>query len=189
MRHLITTLVLAAGVCIANHSSAQTATSNVSTGTALSGIANDTVATNFIAQASLGNLKEIEAGKLALQKSKQANVRAFAAMMIKDHTKAGADMNKVLLSKRFVAPKPPAASAAPDAMLTNASGNKFDINYITMMYKDHVKTIQLFEHAAAKVKDPSLKAFAVKTLPILKEHLSMDKQIEAKLNIKPVASR
>lgn len=177
-------LISAASVFFTSVSSAQINNSDsASTGTAYSRIANDTVATNFITQATLGNLKEINAGKLAVRKGQNASVKSFAARMIKDHTKATADMQKILLSKKFIVAPPSSANVAPDAMLSNANGAKFDTNYISMMMQDHVKTIQLFENAADKVQDQDLKAFAVKTLPILKEHLKMDKAIAKQLNI------
>ncbi|MGI8757603.1 MAG: DUF4142 domain-containing protein, partial [Acidimicrobiales bacterium] len=39
--------------------------------------------------------------------------------------------------------------------------------------EDHQKTIDLFQKEADSGKDPALKAFAMKTLPTLKEHLQM----------------
>lgn len=190
MKILIVTLVLTASVCITKSSSAQTNTAgSVSTGTAYSKIANDTVATNFITQAALGNLKEIQAAKLALKKGSKARVKAFANKMIKDHTKATVDMKKVLLPKKFIVASPSLAAAAPGGMLTRTTGAKFDTNYISMMMQDHVKTIRLFQNAADKVQDPDLKAFAVKTLPVLKEHLKMDEAIAKELNIKVADSK
>lgn len=190
MKILIVTLVLTTSIFITKSSSAQSGTSgSASTGTAYSRIANDTVATNFITQATLGNIKEIKAGKLALKNGGKASVKAFAARMIKDHTKATADMKKVLLPKKFIVASPSLAAIAPDAMLTKTTGAKFDINYISMMMQDHVKTIQLFQNAADKVQDPDLKAFAVKTLSVLKEHLKMDKAISKELNIKAANSK
>lgn len=185
MKKSIAILLLSAGIFTAKYSSAQTtATSSTSTSTGTSAIANDTAAVNFIAQATLGNMKEIETGKLAVKKAKKASVKTFGARMIADHTKATADMQKVLSSKQFTAPTPSPADAAPDAMLTSATGTEFDKNYITMMMMDHVKTVQVFQNAIANVQDPDLKAFAVKTLPVIQEHLRMDKAIAKELNIK-----
>ncbi|WP_374951882.1 DUF4142 domain-containing protein [Mucilaginibacter sp.] len=45
------------------------------------------------------------------------------------------------------------------------------------------KTIALFEHAASASPDPQIKAFAVKTLPILKHHYMEIQKVGDKLQI------
>lgn len=184
MKKSIAILLLSAGIFTAKYSSAQTtATSSTSASTGTS-IANDTAAVNFITQASLGNLKEIETGKIAIKKAKKASVKAYGATMIKDHTKATVEMKQILASKQFTVPALSATDTAADAMLTNATGTEFDKNYITMMLMDHVKTVQVFKNAIANVQDPDLKAFAVKTLPVIQEHLKMDIALAKEMNIK-----
>lgn len=183
MKKSIAILLLSAGIFTAKYSSAQT-TATSSTSASTGTLANDTAAVNFITQASLGNMKEIATGKLAVKKGKKVSVKGYGARMIKDHTKAAADMKKILASKQFTAPTPSPADAAPDAMLTSATGTEFDKSYITMMLTDHVKTVKVFQNAIANVQDPDLKAFAVKTLPVIQEHLRMDRAIAKELNIK-----
>jgi putative membrane protein len=48
------------------------------------------------------------------------------------------------------------------------------------MIEDHQKDIADFEQEAASGKDPALKAFAEKYLPVLKHHLQMAKAINTK---------
>jgi putative membrane protein len=48
------------------------------------------------------------------------------------------------------------------------------------MVKDHEEDIAEFEKEARSGKDADLKAFAEKTLPTLKEHLKMAKELGAK---------
>jgi putative membrane protein len=58
--------------------------------------------------------------------------------------------------------------------LAKLSGTQFDREYVKIMIQDHDKIVAEFEEASPKVKDPSLKAFVEKTLPILrqpKEHV------------------
>ena len=42
--------------------------------------------------------------------------------------------------------------------------------YTKVMVSDHDKTVTAFEAASSKVKDPDLKAFIDKTLPVLRRH-------------------
>lgn len=49
-------------------------------------------ADEFVQQASLANLTEIETSKVALERSKNTDVRAFAQKMVDEHTSAGAGL-------------------------------------------------------------------------------------------------
>ncbi|MEX8548442.1 MAG: DUF4142 domain-containing protein [Mucilaginibacter sp.] len=190
MKKSIAILLLSAGLFTAKISVAQTTSTSGSTSSSSStgSVANDTAAVNFTTQAALSDMQEIAAGKLALKSAKKASVKTYAAQMIKDHTKSSAEMKKILATKQFTPPTPSPADAAPDAMLTGVKGAQFDTAYMTMMLQDHVKAVQLFQNAAANVQDPDLKAFAVKTLPILQQHLTMAKSIASELNIKTTAT-
>src|SRR5207237_8653563 len=54
-----------------------------------------------------------------------------------------------------------------------SAGPKFDKQYLTLMEQDHQQTIKAFEKEAASGNDAEIKAWAAKTLPTLKQHLSM----------------
>jgi len=84
-------------------------------------------------------------------------------------------------SKGFKVPTPPISAVAPDSALVSAKGADFDRMYMSQMVADHQKTIQLFETASTNVTDPDIKAFAVKTLPLLKQHLASAQSIVSKL--------
>lgn len=143
----------------------------------------DSVTTNFITNATVANMKEIATGKLAEKKAKDPSVKAFGAKMIDHHTMATKQMADLVKTKKITVPKPPIAMAKPDSMLVNSTGAEFDRMYITMMVADHKKTIALFETASTKLTDADLKAFAVKTLPMLRQHLAEVQGIASKMNI------
>lgn len=143
----------------------------------------DSVTTNFITNATVANMKEIATGKLAEKKAKDPSVKAYGAKMIEHHTMATKQMAELVKTKKIEVSKPPVAMAKPDSMLANSSGVEFDKMYITMMIADHKKTIALFETASTKLTDVDLKAFAVKTLPMLRQHLAEVQGIASKLNI------
>jgi putative membrane protein len=103
--------------------------------------------------------------------------------MIADHSKANATLKAIVAAKKWKIAPPPASVVIPDAMLTSSSGTDFDRSYINMMVKDHNKTVALFERAASSSPDPQLKAFAAKTLPVLRQHYASIQSIANKLNI------
>src|SRR5687767_11084679 len=50
---------------------------------------------DFVREAAITGMAEINAGRMALDLSSDANVKKFAQMMIDDHTKAGNDLKAV----------------------------------------------------------------------------------------------
>jgi putative membrane protein len=143
----------------------------------------DTAIVNFVTNAAKGGLTEVNTGKLATQKGKNAEVKKFGAQMVADHSKANAELMAIVKTKNWNIPQPSPTVVAPDAMLTKSTGIEFDKSYVNMMVKDHKKTVALFERAASSSPDPQLKAFAAKTLPVLKHHYMEIQQIGDKLGI------
>jgi putative membrane protein len=61
------------------------------------------------------------------------------------------------------------------------SGAEFDRKYMDDMVKDHQKDVSAFERESTAGSDPDLKAWAAKTLPTLREHLQMARDIQTKV--------
>lgn len=141
---------------------------------------------SFILPAAAGGMMEVAAGNLIVQKSLNPLVKAFAARMVKDHTKANTELEKVVKAKGLTVPAtlPEEQMKHIDAMKT-LTGRSLDVHYITMMIDDHAKTEDLFGKATS-FKDNDLKAFALTTLPIIKEHYKLAVELGKKLNISNV---
>ncbi len=58
-------------------------------------------------------------------------------------------------------------------------GADFDREYAEQMVKDHEKSVSLFEKEARTGDSPGLKAYAIKTLTVLQEHLKMAKALHS----------
>jgi putative membrane protein len=143
---------------------------------------NDTTARYFIIQASIGNLQEIQIAKLALQKSMNNEVKAFANRMITDHGNAQAQLMQIVRSRNFQIPAEATDTPVEDLMLKNLPAKDFDRMYVHMMVADHQQAVQLFEKYALTGKDPDVSSLARQTLPVLKEHLNAIVAIENKMN-------
>ncbi len=143
---------------------------------------NDTTARYFIIQASIGNLQEIQIAKLALQRSTNSEVKAFANRMIADHGTAQAQLMKIIKSRNFQIPAAATDTPVDDLMLKNLPQKDFDRMYVHMMVPDHRQTVLLFESYAWTGKDPEVRAFAKQTLPTLKEHLNAIVAIDSSMS-------
>jgi putative membrane protein len=138
----------------------------------------DTATVNFVQKAAKGGLMEVASGKLAASKAGNGRVRDFGLRMVQDHSKANEQLKTVATAKSIALP----AAPPEDQMLNQAKGADFDRNYVQMMVKDHEEDVAMFQQAANSLPDPEVKAFAARTLPILKEHLAMIKKIASDLN-------
>lgn len=162
-------------------SSAQSGTgtsSNASAGASKAGAESGSVSKadqRMMKNLAEANLAEIDTGKLALQKSQNDQVKAYAQKMIDDHTQAQKELEQLAQQKGVTLPtetdmKHKAAAKALSAL----EGEKFDKMYMNQVgVRDHKNTHQLLTKAQKSAKDPDLKALATKTTPIVDNHLTM----------------
>jgi putative membrane protein len=132
----------------------------------------------FVTKAAQGGMTEVELGKLALSKSQDADVRAFAQRMVTDHGKANAQLAAIAKSKHLAVPKSlDAEHAAMVKELESKSGADFDTAYGEHMRHAHDKTIELFEGEAKTTSDGELAEFASQKLPTVREHKEMAEKL------------
>jgi putative membrane protein len=133
----------------------------------------------FVRVATQSGLTEVELGKLALSKSSEPDVKTFAEHMVRDHTKANAELSAIATSDGLSVPT--ALDAKHAALVKNMqarSGNDFDHAFAKQMAADHFQAVSLFKNESSAGSD-KLAAFAQKTLPTLEEHKRMAGQLGA----------
>ncbi|WP_432706528.1 DUF4142 domain-containing protein [Azotobacter salinestris] len=137
-------------------------------------------AEDFVDEASAKGIAEIESGKLALEKSTSADIKAFAQQMIDDHTAANRQLAQMAQSKNLeVADEAELMSKAKKWILQLREGESFDEAYANNQVVSHENTLELYRDAAQRLEDPALKEYASKTLPKLEQHLDKAKQLQA----------
>ena len=142
----------------------------------------------FVMMADEGNTAEITASQIALKKSKNPDVRAYAQQMITDHMKLRSDMAPFAQKFSVMTPQPlNPTHKAEDQQLGALSGAKFDMAYIRNMDQDHHKTLGMFNNEIATTSNMDLKAAVQQGQPVISQHTDMADQLAAKMNI-PVAS-
>lgn len=144
----------------------------------------------FMKNAAEAGLAEIEASKLALTKAANTQVKGFAQQMVDDHTKAAEELKALAASKNVTLPTEPGMlQKAGLKALQGADGAKFDARYAEQFgVKAHEDTLRLFQNAANKSKDNDVKAFVQKTLPTLRHHLEMAKDLSKSTKAEKKAS-
>ena len=137
---------------------------------------------SFLTNAYQDGLAEVKLGELGQTKSANADVKAFADTLVKDHSAANAEMKTLADTKKVKVAESPSLVAQGKAKLLDAkSGADFDKAFAAGLVADHKKDIAAFEKAANEATDGGVKAFAAKILPTLKSHLSMAEDLQNKV--------
>jgi putative membrane protein len=131
----------------------------------------------FVKKAYKGGMEEIENAKMAKENAKSDATKDVAQQMITDHSKANRELEAIAKEENLDLSEVKAEPA-------KISETNFDKGYLTMLKKEHKKDIAMFEKEANDTKageDRDVPKFARKTVPILKEHLTMVEDALTKL--------
>lgn len=125
-------------------------------------------------EAAKGGKMEVEMGHMAQKQGKSADVKKIGARMVADHTKANNELMGIAKNKGVDLSK-----ENPSTMKMNDAN--FDKEYVDAMVKDHEKDLAAFQAEAKSGSDPEVKAFALKTSQVIKQHLAMVKAAQSKM--------
>jgi putative membrane protein len=136
----------------------------------------------FVSDAGMVGLAELQMANVALQKSENPDVQAYARRMVTDHTASNQQLAQLATMKGLVLPAELAGEHQSGLQhLQGLSAAEFDRAYMQHMVSDHQKALQLFQKASSQAQDAEIKAFATKTLPILQQHLQLAQQLAGKV--------
>lgn len=129
----------------------------------------------FVQKAMAGGQMEVQMGQLGQQQAQNAEVKALAAALVKDHTQANQKLQR-LASTQNITPSKGEDQAKHQKhldKLKSQSGAEFDKEFVRMALKHHKKDISEFEKAQTQLTDQELKSFVSETLPKLRQHYQM----------------
>ena len=126
----------------------------------------------FMADAAVGGLFEVAAGKLATERGSGSGVKDFGKMLVDDHGAANKELGELAAARSITLPsRLPKNQQAILSRLASVPAGKFDGQFVQQIgIKDHASDIRKFEDAARTASDPEVKAFAAKSLPTLRKH-------------------
>ncbi|HEX8233037.1 MAG TPA: DUF4142 domain-containing protein [Caulobacteraceae bacterium] len=135
----------------------------------------------FVTNAAISDMYEIEAGKLAQQKGQNAQVKAFGAMMVKDHTTMSTKMKAALSKAGANVTAPTKLDERRQGMIDNlkaANGADFDTAYLAQQEAAHNEALTLVRTYAENGDNAALKAHASEGAPKIQQHLDKVKQLQ-----------
>ena len=137
-------------------------------------------AQEFVSAAAMSDMYEVEAGKIAAERAKRADVKMFAKMMVEAHSKTTADLKKVIADNKIDVAPPAALDDRRTGMLNNlkaAGDSDFDLAYLHQQAAAHIEALTLMSTYADHGDNEALKAAAAKTKTVVQEHLDHLKKV------------
>jgi putative membrane protein len=139
---------------------------------------------SFMTKAAAGGMYEVQVSKLAADHAANNDVKSYAQMLVDDHTAANTELMSIAQSKNVALPTDiPKAKQANITRLSKLNGKAFDTAFIEQVgIKDHREDIALFDGYNKVPGDADVKAFAAKTLPVLRHHFSDAQMLPKKMS-------
>ena len=132
-----------------------------------------------VIRAGAMDMYEVEAGRLALQMSTNASVRAYGQAMIDAHTNASGQYGAALQS---IAMNPPPAQLTPDLSARlerlRTAGTGFDAMYLDDQIAAHNEALALHQACAANGGAP-IAAVSAGLVPHIQAHLNQAQSLRA----------
>lgn len=138
-------------------------------------VADETKAEVFAAQAAANDLFATEAAKLAVKRSTNAQVKAFAKAMETAHAQSGVALAAAIKASGLAIALP---TVLPDNLnakledLAKADNKDFDKAYADSQVDAHQASLNLLQRYAQDGDTAAIKAFAAATAPVVQEHLN-----------------
>jgi putative membrane protein len=190
-------LMLAAGLAACKKEAPATDTTAMAktdTTTAAAATTTTPPASKWTAPSTIGfawaaNDGEIPIAKLAETKAGNADVKAYAKMLVADHTKMLNEV-KALATKQSITPDT-TMDDVKDAMghardelkdlTTEAKGADWDKDFIGKMVDDHQKVLDKLQDAVKNTTDSTLTKALTEASGKVQEHLTKAQELQAKL--------
>jgi putative membrane protein len=136
-------------------------------------------ATRFVQLVTVGNNFEIQSSQLVLARSTHPQIRDFAQRMVEQHTALNAELSAL----------PEASSRTPAALDDKHTGMLLTLQqqenvdllnryYVQQQIEAHEEAVAAYEAYAAQGEVESLKTFAQRHLPMIRQHLETARSLQ-----------
>lgn len=133
-----------------------------------------TTVAGLVARVAQTDLFEVEAGRLALQRSRTPAVRAFAQSMVDAHTRSSQSLAAALQAARIDLRLPQDLDRARSdlsADLRSAEPDAFDALYMSQQVQAHEEALQLLRTFAEGGESTALRTWAGRQAEVVAQHL------------------
>ena len=186
-------VVFAAALSFACNTQNRTASNESTVGT--TGNAVSAGDRDFVDDLSVANMAEVELGRMAMERSANADVKQFGDMMVKDHSKAGDELKQIAM--KYAIPIPAGLDQPHQDLktkLSNLKGAEFDREYMNAMVEGHEDVVDRLQTRASEDRvgdnkgavepersdnpvEASINEWAAAALPTVRHHLDEAKRL------------
>jgi putative membrane protein len=132
----------------------------------------------FLKDAAASSRFDAEAARMALAKSSDSDVRAFAATLINHHTNAAIELQRMLHSRGMAPPMLGNEQRKTLNRLAKLQGARFDREFLEEVgLRYQQDDVSAFEKAASISTEPTLRGWIGRNLPTLRYHLAQAEKI------------
>ena len=142
---------------------------------------------NILAAVGAANAAEIGAGELARDQARNAEVKAFARMMVTEHQAMQKQADSITTASNLQ-PQPAAnadsiqrAATATTDSLKALRGAEFDRAYMAAQVRDHQNTLTALQQFAGAAQNAQLRTMLQGAMPKVQQHLDRATQLQSKL--------
>jgi len=139
----------------------------------------------FVATVAEANDAEVEIADLAQSTTKNPELKQFAERIEADHKQSNRELMEIADKKDADFPGSIGLPGRTDAQkleydrLDALEGAEFDRVWIDHMVTEHQKAVDLYTSQGTRAADTDVKAFADRSLPVLRAHLQEAKRLQA----------
>lgn len=138
----------------------------------------------YVPNAAMGDMYEIQAADIALERSTNDRVKTFATMLKTDHTAASEALKAAVPQAAPDATVPTDLDERRQGLIDNlrsASADDFDRVFIDQQIAAHNEALTLHQGFADNADAPALAQHAAATAPKIEAHLRMAEEIRSGL--------
>ncbi len=133
----------------------------------------------YVTNAAMGDMYEIRAAEMALERSQNAEVRALAQMILDDHTAASEALRNVVMTRQIDVEMPTELDERRQGLLDNLrDADNFDEVFVDQQVAAHQEALTLHKGFADNEDAPELAAHASNAVPKLEAHLEQARALD-----------
>ncbi len=133
----------------------------------------------FLEEAIMGGMTEVELGKLAQERGASQAVKDLGQKLVSDHSAANERIRQIASDHSVTLPNDlDSKHQAIVGRFSKLSGATFDREFRKNAIDDHKTDIKKFEKESTSGDNPQVKQFATDTLSKLKDHLDQAEAIK-----------
>jgi putative membrane protein len=131
----------------------------------------------FLLTAARTDMTEAHEGQMAENQGASAGVKDLGKALVQDHTQSYEELTALAAKTGVSIPK--GINAGKDrtiAQLAHLKGARFDHQFATDEVVAHRRALAEYKREADHARDPDVKAYAAKMVPIAEKHLQLAQQ-------------